>query len=96
MAVLKLAIDRLRGEYQEAGKQEMFAELQKYLPSAEKAPSFAQLSKSLKMSVSAATMTVHRMRKRFGAVLKEELWNTVSSEEEFQEELQQLFKVIGR
>ena len=96
MAVLKLAIDRLRDEYDKAGRSDLFHELQLYLPSAEKPPSYRELADRLGMGVSAVTMTVHRMRQRFGFLLKEELRQTVSSEEEFEEELRHLFSVIGR
>ena len=94
-AVLEASVGRLRAEYETAGRSELFGELERFLPSAEKPPTYAELAEKLEMGVSAATMTVHRMRQRFGVILKEELRHTVSTDEDFEDELKHFFSIIG-
>ena len=95
MAVLAAAVARLKAEYEKAGRSDMFVELERFLPSADKPPSYAELAEKLGLGVSAATMTVHRMPPRFGTVLKEELRHTVSTDDDFQDELNHFFSIIG-
>jgi RNA polymerase sigma-70 factor (ECF subfamily) len=48
------------------------------------------------MSESAVKVAVHRMRRRFGELLREDVAHTVEGPEKVEEELRHLFAVIGR
>ena len=92
LSLLEGAIERLGADYENVGRGALFAELRAYLPSAEKPPPLAELAERLGMGLSAATMSVHRMRQRFGEILRQEVANTVDDQSELDGELQH---VIG-
>ena len=57
---------------------------------------YKQLAAELEMSESAVKVAVHRMRRRFGELLREDVAHTVEGPEKVEEELRHLFAVIGR
>jgi RNA polymerase sigma-70 factor (ECF subfamily) len=56
---------------------------------------YAQISKNLTMGEGAVRVAVHRLRQRYGELLRSEIAHTVSSEEEVNEELHYLFQVLS-
>jgi hypothetical protein len=48
------------------------------------------------VSVGAIDVAVHRLRHRFGALLREKVSETVSSESEVTEEIRYLISILGR
>ena len=48
------------------------------------------------MSESAVKVTLHRMRRRFGELLRREVARTVNDPDEVDEEIRYLFDVLGR
>ena len=60
----------------------------------EEETSYATTAADLGMTVPAVTSAIHRMRARFGLLLREEISHTVTSDDEVEEEIRHLIKVL--
>jgi RNA polymerase sigma-70 factor (ECF subfamily) len=93
--LLNAAIARLKSEYEAAGKLPLFEKLEPYLTREMDARFYSQEAAGLKLSEGAARVALHRMRRRFGALLRSEVAYTVSSDKEIEDELRQLLAAIA-
>lgn len=85
--VLDRVFAQLQHEYASAGKTDLFGHLRSFLPGAEAAASYREIAAALQMNEPAARMAVHRLRRRFGELLRAEIAATVSSLAEIDEEI---------
>lgn len=94
LAVLGLAMTHLQKEMEAKGSGELF-EKTKHLMDGRSVgdEDRAKLAQSLGLKDGAFRVGLHRMRGRFRRLIEEEVRETVSSEEEFQEEMCYLFEV---
>ena len=94
LTVIELAMVRLENELQAKGSGALF-EVMKHLLDGRSVndEDRAGMARSLGMKDGAFRVTLHRMRARFRTLIEEEIRETVSSEEDFQEELCYLFQV---
>jgi len=76
-------------------KRQQFEELQEFLPGGNGTVSRAELAAKHRVSVGAIDVAVHRLRQRFGALLREQVAQTVSSEAEVEEEIRYLVSVLS-
>jgi DNA-directed RNA polymerase specialized sigma24 family protein len=95
LALLERTMARLRGEYQEAGRSALFKLIEPHITGGGGRPGYANIAASLEMSETAVTVAVHRMRKRYGQLLREEIAGTVSAPEEVEDELRHLLDVLS-
>ena len=72
MTLLDLVLDRLREEFLAAGKLEQFDSLKQFLAGAA-GPTYREVGKELSMSEGAVKVAVHRLRRRYRKLLKEEI-----------------------
>lgn len=93
--LLNQATTRLRQEFVESGKEELFEATKVFLTGEKKATSYAELAAKLATTEAALKMAVSRMLRRYGELLREEIANTVSSPEEVGEELHALFAALS-
>ena len=93
--LLEQAQQRLRAEYVEAGKADLFVRLQPCLTGAEPSRPYAELATQLGMTEAAVKMAVHRLRKHYGEALRAEIAQTVASPNEISEELRHLLAVLS-
>jgi len=93
--VLERTINALEGEYAAKGQGQAFEELKGFLPGGTGGESRAESAAKRGVSLGAIDVAIHRMRKRFGALLREEIVRTVSSEAEVDEEIKFLISVIS-
>lgn len=93
--VLETVRTALREEYARQGKAELFAALEPCLVAGEELLPYAELMARLGLKASALKMAVHRLRKRFGELLREEIAQTVSAAEEVDEEIRHLIAVTS-
>jgi DNA-directed RNA polymerase specialized sigma24 family protein len=93
-AVLERALSRLKQEYARRGQHEVFAVLEVFLPGSEAGSSRAETAARLGMSAGAVDMAVCRLRQRYGAMLREEVAQTVSSPEDVEDEIRYLISVF--
>ena len=87
------ALRLLRNEMDRAGKGDQFAALKGSLTGEGPAPR-RELAESLDMSESAVKVAIHRLRKRYGELLRAVVAETVSSQEDLDEEMRYLVAVL--
>jgi RNA polymerase sigma factor (sigma-70 family) len=95
LTLLDRTLGRLRDEFEEAGKAALFGRLEGYLTGEQETVPYAELAAELGMSEGAVKVTVHRLRRRFGALLREEIAETVSDPVEVDGEIRELFRSLG-
>ena len=95
LTLLERIGDRLRDEYAAAGRPELFAALRPYLPRNSGPTAYKELADELRMSTSAVKVAIHRLRQRFGRLLRDEILQTVSSPEEIDDEIGWLYRALS-
>jgi RNA polymerase sigma-70 factor (ECF subfamily) len=95
LTVLKQAMNKLQCECEAHGKGDLFRETKNLISGEREGVAYAQISKNLTMGEGAVRVAVHRLRQRYGELLRSEIAHTVSSEEEVNEELHYLFQVLS-
>jgi RNA polymerase sigma-70 factor (ECF subfamily) len=96
LTVLKQAMNALQAECDANGKAPLFREAKNLISGERHGASYAQISRSLHMGEGAARVAVHRLRQRYGELLRREIAHTVTREQEVEEELRYLFQVLGQ
>jgi RNA polymerase sigma factor (sigma-70 family) len=96
MTILGEALERLRQECASAGTMSTFETLRVFLDpeDSEDHPSYEEVANRLKMSTGAVKTAVHRLRKRYTALLREEVGRTVSDRTETDEEIHALCEAL--
>jgi RNA polymerase sigma-70 factor (ECF subfamily) len=96
MTVLGEALKRLRQEYATAGKTSTFEALRVFLDphSSTAPPSYDEVANRLELSTGGVKTLIHRLRKRYTALLKEEVGRTVSDPSEIDEEIHALCEAV--
>lgn len=95
LALLERVLMRLRDEYASAGKTSQFEVLRPYLSADNDKSTHADVASSLKITPDAARVTVHRLRKRYRQLLRDEIAQTVASSEQIDDEIRHLFDVLA-
>jgi RNA polymerase sigma-70 factor (ECF subfamily) len=96
LTLLKQVQSALREELASQGKAEQWERLHVYLTGESAAASYAEAAAQLGMSEGAVKTAVHRLRRRFGELLRREIAETVSDEAAVEEEIQELFEALRR
>ena len=96
MVLLELVLQRLRDEMTAEGKEKLFGSLQPYVTGKPKAGTYAELAEQLQMASGAIKVAVHRLRKRYRQILKEEISQTLEDPSDVDEEIQDLFATVTR
>ena len=91
LTVLEQALKRLRMEFADAGREELFDALKQFLTGEAPARSHAEIGAKCGMSEGAVKVAVHRMRRRYRALLRDEVAQTVAAPEEIDGEIRDLF-----
>ena len=86
----------LAEEYRRAGKEELYALIEGHLAPTDDAIPRASIGQKLNLSSAAVSMSIHRMRRRYGEILRQEVAATLDNPEEVEEELRELMAIIGR
>lgn len=94
--LLEHVTGQLRDEYDGAGKGWLFEQLRGCLQGDRSGPAYATVAAECGMSEGAVKVAVHRMRHRYGELLREAIARTVGSPAEVDEELRYLISVVGR
>ena len=93
--LLEFALERLRLEYEENGKSELFALLKDLEPGEHGPLTYAEMGSRLGLSESGVKSAVHRLRRRHQEIVREAVAQTVTRPEEIDEELRHLIQVLG-
>lgn len=83
----------LEKEYSASGRTDLFRSLQPYL-AGDEARSYSDVATVLGMTDGAVRTAVHRLRRRFGQLLRAEIAQTVSQAEDVDEEIRALFDAL--
>jgi hypothetical protein len=96
MTVLGEALKQLRQEYVNAGKTSTFEALKVFLdPNNSIAPpSYEEVASRLQVTTGAVKTLIHRLRKRYTALLRDEVGRTVSDPAEIDEEIHALCEAL--
>lgn len=95
-ALLERVIVRLGQDYEQAGRKALFDKLQPFLAGKAQMGGYDDLGRELAMSPGAVAVAIHRMRRRYGELLREEIAHTVSTPEEVEQEIAYLLEVVAR
>src|SRR6187399_2395449 len=95
LSVLKHVMATLHEEFAAAGKAEEFDRLSGLLVRDSDATSYESLAEPLGVSAGALRMSVHRLRRRYRAILRAEIAMLVSSPDEVDEELRALRAILS-
>jgi len=96
LALLELALKRLREDYARDHRDVLFQVLEPCLIGNREALPYAVLAAELGMTEGAVRVAVCRLRERYRVCLKEEIAHTVICPEEVDEEIRHLFRVLAR
>jgi RNA polymerase sigma-70 factor (ECF subfamily) len=88
-------LDALRAEQQGNSGKRRLRMLEPLLVGQPAASSYRRMAVQLEVSESAVKVAVHRLRKRFGILLREEVARTVEGPDEIDAELRYLLSVLG-
>jgi RNA polymerase sigma-70 factor (ECF subfamily) len=92
--ILARALDRLRVECDGEHKTRRFDALKTFLLGEKGTLSLSETAEVLNMSLPAIKGLVHRLRRRFRELIRDEIAQTVASREEIDREIQDLFAVL--
>ena len=91
-ALLECALTRLASE--QAGRRRQFERLKVYLTGEQPQVGYADTAAALGISEGAVKVAVHRLRKRFRALVTEEVQHTVASPDEVESEIRHLLAAV--
>ena len=95
LTVLERALSRLRRDQEDADRGREFQQLEGFLTGQGALASYREVAERLGTSESAVKSAIHRLRQRFGQVLRSEIAETVSSPTEVDDEVKHLLGVIA-
>jgi RNA polymerase sigma-70 factor (ECF subfamily) len=94
-ALVESAFSRLRAEMAAEGKGPLFEALQEFLLSAEHAPGQQQrVAEAMGLSLAGLRTALHRVRRRYRALLREEVARTVADPADVEDELHHLYAAL--
>ena len=91
LALLAKVIERLRAECEAEGREKQFAELKIFLTAGKGELSHADAARALAMDEGAVRVAVHRLRKRYRQLLRDEIAQTLADSADVDEEMRALF-----
>ncbi len=95
LALLACVIERLRAECAEENHARLFEVLKPFLTVGKNAIPYPQAAAELGVSEGAVRVAVHRLRRRYREVLREEIAQTLSDPANVAEEMQALFSAFA-
>lgn len=93
LTLLDHVLQNLDEEYRKAGKENLFRSLQGHLTGSAEAP-YRETAAKLNISEAAVKVAVHRLRRRFGELLRREIALTVVNHGDIEDEVQNLFNIL--
>jgi RNA polymerase sigma-70 factor (ECF subfamily) len=94
-SLLNRVMERLQGEFESGGRAGRFEELKAFLTDERGETSYAEAAAKLSLSESAVKSSIHRLRARYGEMVREEIADTVDNPEEITAEIRHLVAVLG-
>jgi len=95
LTMLDQTMARLRREYESQGKKAEFEQLKRCLTAERGEISYAETATALNLSEGTARVVVHRIRKRFRELFREEIAQTVATPKEIDDEVRHLMRALA-
>jgi RNA polymerase sigma-70 factor (ECF subfamily) len=95
LTLLDLVLGRLREESHAAGKLHVFDTLKQFLAGRTGKPAYLAVAEELGMSEGAVKVAVHRLRRQYRKLLKEEITRTIVDPETLDDELRELLVALS-
>jgi len=89
-------MDRLGAEAARTKKAELFEKLRVYLTADKGSVPFREMAAELNMSEGAVRVAAHRLRRRYRECLRDEIAQTVTTEDQIDQEIRDLFAALAR
>ncbi len=94
--VVQAALQRLRAEMSQAGKQVQFDALKAFLTASASGDDYERAARNIGVEAVSVPVLVHRLRQRYRELVRAEVSQTVSSPVELEEEMRHLFEVLNQ
>ena len=94
LALLNQVLNSLAQQYADAGKSELFEALKSHLVGTGGTP-YSTLAQRLDMKAGAIKVAMHRLRERYGQMLRLQIAKTIEKPSDVDEELRYLFQVLS-
>lgn len=94
--IFQKALAELQRETAQAGNSEQFERLKRFLSAKAQAGDYAEAAAGLGMTPGAVGVAVHRLRQRYGELVREEIAHTVGTPAEVEEEMRYLVELVSR
>jgi RNA polymerase sigma-70 factor (ECF subfamily) len=94
LMLLQNALGQLRREFQQAGKEAVFERLKGLLTGEKREERYAEVAAALGITESSVKVSVHRLRRRYGELLREEIGRTLRDPSEIDAEIRDLFVAL--
>ncbi len=94
LALLRRALERLRVEQASKGRRELFERLKPALAGEDVDGGYAAVADELNLTTVAVKVAAHRLKKRYGELLLEEVSRTVDLPQEIEDEMHHLFRAL--
>jgi RNA polymerase sigma-70 factor (ECF subfamily) len=95
MTLLDNVLESLRREYADSGKLSHFDQFQKALASEMTGEEYEQAGAALETSATGAKQAAYRMRKRYRALFREAVAQTVASDDDLDDEIGRLLSILS-
>lgn len=95
LTLLDQVLTSLQKEMAEADKSTLFDGLKSSLLGEKNAAAYAVIAAELGMTEGGVKVAVHRLRKRYRELLRQEIERTVQEPEQIEEEIRDLFRALG-
>jgi len=95
LTVLERTIARLQAEAASTNKQKLFEHLKVYLTAERDSIPYRDVAAELDMTEGAVKVAVHRLRQHYRELLRDEIAQTVTTEEQIDEEIRDLFTALA-
>ena len=93
--ILKTALEKLAAEAKLSGRSEMFSLLSPFMTENAERADYSRISKLLGMRTNTVAVAVHRLRARYRALVRAEVLQTVTMDEELEQEVKILRGIIN-
>ena len=94
-ALLERVRARVRQEYVAEGKQERFEAAEQFLPGEQSTRTYTEAAQQLGIPEGTFKSDVHRLKQRYGELLRAEITHTVARSADIADELRHLMKVLS-
>jgi RNA polymerase sigma-70 factor (ECF subfamily) len=95
LAVLERTMNRLSAEAVKTKKKKLVDHLKAYLTARKSSVPYHKVAEELDMSEGAVKVAMHRLRRRYRQLLRDEIAQTVSNEKQIDEEIRDLFAALA-